>query len=221
MSDLTAFFQSLVHIDEHIGWLIHQLGPWAYLAIFALLFAETGFVVTPFLPGDTLLFTAGIFAAKGSLNIYLLIPVMILGPLAGDITNFHIGKWIGPHLFKREKSRIFKRSHLERTHKFFEVYGGKTIILARWVPIVRTFAPFVAGLGRLTFGKFIGYSIAGAVIWVNVCTFAGYFFGNLPWVKNNFELAMLAMILVTLIPLMLETLRHQIKKFSKTKNADH
>lgn len=213
MNSIERLLRTITHLDRHISWTINHYGAWTYVIIFFLLFAETGFVITPFLPGDTLLFTAGFFASpdKHALNLFILIPVMILGPLAGDITNFHIGKWIGPRLFHDEKSRFLRRSNLERTHQFFETYGSRTIILARWVPIVRTFAPFVAGLGRLTFDKFIIYSVIGAVIWVTVCTSAGYFFGNLPIVKNNFEVAMLGMILVTLTPVLIEATRHRIK----------
>ncbi len=213
MNSASRLLSTFTHLDKHIAWLIHQFGPWSYIIIFLLLFAETGFVITPFLPGDTLLFVAGFFAspAKGALNPFILVPVLILGPLAGDITNFHIGKWLGPKLFHNEKSKFFNRAHLQRTHDFFETYGSRTIILARWVPIVRTFAPFVAGLGRLTFDKFIMYSIIGAVIWVLVCTSSGYFFGNLPIVKNNFEWAMVGMIAVTLTPVLIEGFRHRLK----------
>jgi len=171
--------------------------------MFAIVFAETGLVVTPFLPGDTLLFAAGIFSSSGGgLFLPLVLLVLTLAPILGDTVNYHVGKFFGPKIFSSETSRILNRKHLAETHRFFDRHGSKTVMLARWVPVVRTFAPFVAGFSGMPFRVFIGWSSLGAVIWVWVCTFAGFFFGRIPWVRQNFEFAMLAMVLITVLPLL-------------------
>ncbi len=211
MQSITHFFHFLLHIDEKVEPLIRHNGSGTYVIFFAVLFAETGFVITPFLPGDTLLFFAGIFARpeKHALNLGILLPVMTFAPLCGDITNFHIGMFLGPRLFSNAHSKLFRRSALDKTHEFFEKHGKNTIVLARWVAIVRTFAPFVAGMGQMPFKVFIKYSAIGAVAWVWACTLAGYFFGGIPAVRDNFGLAVLGMLLVGAVPIAIEILKQR------------
>jgi membrane-associated protein len=205
-----SLLHRLLHIDQEISLLIQQHGPWwVYAVLFIILFCETGLIVAPFLPGDTLLFAAGVLAHPGhhAFDLWVLLPILTVAPLCGDTVNFLVGSWLGPRLFHYENSKIFKRKNLAKTHEFFEKYGRRTIILARWVPIVRTFAPFVAGMSQMDFKHFLSYSVAGAFIWVWVCTFAGYFFGGLPVVQNNFGVAMIVMALITFIPLAFEVIR--------------
>ncbi|BBO23005.1 MAG: membrane protein [Chthonomonadaceae bacterium] len=200
----------LLNLDSHLEGVIAQYGPWVYGILFAIVFMETGLVVTPFLPGDTLLFAAGIFSQPdGGLNLWLVALTFLFAALAGDNVNYQIGRLLGRRLFRNENSRVFKRSHLDRTHAFFERYGGKTIILARFVPIVRTFTPFVAGMGAMTFSRFIVYSVSGALLWVVVCVGAGYLFGRIPVVRDNFAVAVLGIIGVSLIPAAIEFIRHR------------
>ncbi|KAA0237055.1 MAG: DedA family protein, partial [Armatimonadetes bacterium] len=188
-----ALIDLFLNLDTHLEGVIAQYGPWVYGILFAIVFMETGLVVTPFLPGDTLLFAAGIFSQpEGGLNLWLVALTFLFAALAGDNVNYQIGRLLGRRLFRNENSRVFKRSHLDRTHAFFERYGGKTIIIARFVPIVRTFTPFVAGMGAMTFSRFIVYSVAGALLWVVVCVGAGYLFGRIPVVRDNFAVAVLA-----------------------------
>lgn len=216
MDQIVHLLDILRHLDKTIGGLITNYGFWSYGILFLVIFAETGFVVTPFLPGDTLLFAAGIFAHpvgdQPGFNIWLLLLILTAAPVCGDTVNYHIGKWIGPRMFSNPKARFLKASNLDRTHAFFERHGGKTVIFARWVPIVRTFAPFVAGMGAMPFKKFITFGLLGSFIWVWVCVGAGYFFGRIPAVRENFEVAMLGMIGVTVLPLIFEGLRHRAKQ---------
>lgn len=200
-----------LHLDEQLGGLINQYGTWIYLILFLTVFCETGLVVTPFLPGDTLLFAAGIFAHEdnGGLNLWLLYLIFMAGALAGDNVNYQIGRLLGKRLFKNPKSRIFKQENLEKTHAFMERYGPKAIILARFVPIVRTFCPFAAGMGTMTYRKFLYYSVLGAFLWVIVCVTAGYQFGRIQYVKDNFAVAILAIVAVTLLPILFEWWRHR------------
>lgn len=193
----------LLHIDKHIQALIHQHGSATYAILFAIIFCETGLVVTPFLPGDSLLFAVGVFCnpGKDALNVWATYLVFCSAALIGDTTNYFIGRTFGHKLFRHEDSRIFKKSHLKTTHEFFDKHGKKTIILARFVPIVRTFAPFVAGMGEMPYRKFIGYSFAGAILWVGLFLFAGYFIGRIPAVENNFGIAIFVMVVVTAAPL--------------------
>lgn len=213
-----------LHLDDHLGRLIEQYGPWVYLILFVVVFCETGFVVTPFLPGDTLLFAAGIFAHpdNGGLNVWLLYLVFAVAALCGDNVNYQVGRLLGRKLFNKPNSRFFKRQNLDKTHEFLERHGPKAIILARFVPIVRTFMPFVAGMGTMTFARFIGYSIAGALLWVLVCVTAGYLFGNIPVVKENFAVAVIGLVAVSLLPIAVEWIRHRrkIKKAAKEVKAD-
>jgi membrane-associated protein len=201
-----------LHLDRYLSAIIQQYGLWTYAILFAVIFIETGFVVMPFLPGDSLLFAAGAFAALGALKVGWLIALLASAAIIGDTVNYWVGHFLGPKVFSKEKSRFFKKEHLDRTHAFFEKYGGKTIIIARFVPIVRSFAPLVAGIGRMSYGKFIAYNVIGGVGWVVLLTGAGYFFGNIPVVKNNFSLAILAIIALSTVPIVTEYLRHRKKK---------
>ncbi len=188
---------------------IQQYGTQIYLILFAIVFIETGLVVMPFLPGDSLLFAAGALAARGILDVKLLVLLLIAAALAGDNLNYAIGKFLGPRLLRNENSRFLNRKHLERTHAFFEKYGGKTIIMARFVPIVRTFTPFVAGVGAMTYPGFLAFSVAGASLWVGACTTLGYFFGGLAPVKKHFEIAVIAIVLISVLPMAFELIKHR------------
>ena len=201
-----------LHLDNYLSAIIQQYGLWTYAILFAVIFIETGFVVMPFLPGDSLLFAAGAFAALGALKVGWLIAILAVAAIIGDTVNYWIGHFLGPKVFSREKARFFKKEHLDRTHAFFEKYGGKTIIIARFVPIVRSFAPLVAGIGRMSYGKFIAYNVIGGVGWVVLLTGAGYFFGNIPLVRKNFSLAILAIIALSTVPIVTEFLRHRKSK---------
>jgi membrane-associated protein len=189
--------------------VIREYGTQIYLILFLIVFVETGLVVMPFLPGDSLLFAAGALAASGTLEIGWLLPILVLAALTGDNVNYAIGKFLGPRLLKSEKSRFLNRKHLDRTHAYFDKYGGKTIIMARFIPIVRTFTPFVAGIGAMTYPRFLAYSVAGALLWVGSCTTLGYFFGGLSIVKKNFELVVIAIVLISVLPAFFEYLKHR------------
>ena len=201
---LQTVIDFILHIDRHLAELSLQYGVWIYVILFLIVFCETGLVVTPFLPGDSLLFAAGGIAAVGGMNIHLMAALLIAAAVLGDAANFTIGKYFGARLFSNPDSKIFHQSHLAKTHAFYEKYGGKTIILARFVPIVRTFAPFVAGMGDMHYGRFIRYNIIGALVWVGLLTYAGYFFGELPAVKNNFGLVVIGIIVVSVLPMAVE-----------------
>jgi membrane-associated protein len=203
-----------LHLDSYLSAIIQQYGIWTYGILFVVIFIETGFVVMPFLPGDSLLFAAGTFAALGALKLGWLIGLLAAAAVVGDTVNYWVGHYVGPKVFHRDNARFFKKEHLERTHAFFEKYGGKTIIIARFVPIIRSFAPFVAGIGRMSYGRFIAYNVVGGAGWVVLLTGAGYFFGNIPVVKKNFSLAILAIIVISTIPAMTEALRHRKKTSS-------
>lgn len=200
------------HFNNHLPHLIQDYGVWVYLILFLIILAETGFVVTPFLPGDSLLFVVGAFAATGSLNIFTAFIVLSLAAVIGDSLNYSIGKAIGPKVFKYNDSFFFKKKHLEQTHQFYEKYGAKTIVLARFVPIIRTFAPFVAGIGSMNYAKFLSYNIIGGVAWVAICIFAGFWFGNIPIVKKNFELVVLLIIFISILPIILKVISLRLQK---------
>jgi membrane-associated protein len=201
-----------LHLDQHLNEVIGQYGTWTYLILFLIIFCETGLVITPILPGDSLLFAAGTFAALGSLNVFWVFVLLTIAAIAGDTLNYWIGHWIGPKIFHRENVRFLNKKHLERTHGFYEKYGGKTIIIARFIPIVRTFAPFVAGIGRMSYWKFIAYNVIGGIAWVGICVFAGYFFGNLEIVKNNFSLVIIAILVISVLPMLVEYIRHRASR---------
>ena len=203
MESLQQLLDLFLHVDKHLLELVEDYGTWIYAILFAIVFLETGLVVTPFLPGDSLLFAAGALAGVGALDVRLLILLLIVAAIAGDSLNYAIGRRVGPRVF-REGSRFFKQEYLQRTHEFYERHGGKTIVLARFVPIVRTFAPFVAGIGRMNYPKFIAYNIGGGVLWVCLFTLLGYFFGTLPVVKENFSIAVLAIIFLSVLPMVIE-----------------
>ncbi len=204
MSWIEAVLDLLLRLDHHMVWLTTEYGVWTYVILFVVVFAETGLVITPFLPGDSLLFAAGAVAALGTLNVPLLIVLLVIAAVVGDGVNYAIGSAFGERVFTSAQSRWFNRSYLERTHAFYERHGGKTIILARFVPIVRTFAPFVAGIGKMTYGKFAVYNVTGAVIWVVGFVVLGYLFGNHPTVKRNFTLVIFGIVVVSVVPMVFE-----------------
>uniref|UniRef100_A0A7C4LK38 DedA family protein n=1 Tax=Schlesneria paludicola TaxID=360056 RepID=A0A7C4LK38_9PLAN len=192
----------VLHLDQHFEALVEYCGIWTYVILFAIVFCETGLVVTPFLPGDSLLFGAGAVAALKSdtLNIGWVVALLTIAAIVGDTVNYWIGRWVGPRAFSG-KIRFLQQKHLLRTQEFYERYGGKTIILARFVPIVRTFAPFVAGIGLMNYRQFIAYNVIGGILWVVICTLGGYFFGNIPWVKDNFEIVVVAIVAISVLPM--------------------
>ena len=206
MEFLKTAIDFFLHLDKHLAEIISQYGTWTYAILAAILFCETGLVVTPLLPGDSLLFAAGTFAALGSLDPRILNVLLFVAVLAGDNLNYWIGRWVGPRAFTGEM-RFFRKEYLERTRAFFGRHGGKTIILARFIPIVRTFTPFVAGIGAMTYPRFLAYSIAGGAFWVSGFIWAGYFFGNLPVVRDNFSLVILAIIAISVMPIAVEAIR--------------
>ena len=211
--ELIAYFIDIfIHLDRHLSVVIQNYGTLTYLILFLIIFCETGLVVTPFLPGDSLLFAAGTFAAIGALDVTKTFILLSIAAVAGDTVNYWIGNFIGPKVFHKEGVRFLNKKHLEKTHQFYERYGGKTIIIARFIPIIRTFAPFVAGIGSMTYGRFLSYNIIGGILWIAICVFAGYFFGNIPIVKQNFSIVILAIILVSIMPGIIEFIRHRYRE---------
>jgi len=207
--DFIKFFIELVmHLDKHLAVLTRDYGVWTYLILFLIVFCETGLVVTPLLPGDSLLFAAGNIAALGSIRVDLLFAILSVAAVSGDTVNYWAGNIIGPRVF-RANGRFLKKEYLDRTHLFYEKYGGKTVILARFVPIVRTFAPFVAGVGSMSYGRFFAYNILGGVSWIALFVLSGYYFGALPVVKQNFSIVILAIIIISILPAALEFIRHR------------
>ncbi len=199
----------ILHIDRHLAELTAAYGPWIYGILFLIIFCETGLVVTPFLPGDSLLFVAGAIATQDAMNIHLMVILLIIAAILGDAVNYSIGRFFGVRLFANPDSKIFRRRHLEITQTFYARHGGKTIILARFVPIVRTFAPFVAGMGHMPYRRFAAYNVVGAIAWVTLFSYAGYFFGNLPMVQSNLHYLIVAIIFVSILPGVIEILRHR------------
>jgi len=199
----------ILHLDKHLGGLIAQYGAWTYVILLVIIFCETGLVVTPFLPGDSLLFAVGALAATGSLDLATVMILLSLAAIAGDTVNYWIGAYIGPKAFHYENSRFFKKEHLIRTHEFYERHGGKTIIIARFMPIIRTFAPFVAGIGKMNYGYFLSYNVVGGILWICLFLLGGYFFGNIPVVKKNFTLVIFVIIFLSILPGIIEYLRHR------------
>jgi membrane-associated protein len=206
MDFVRSVMDLFLHLDEHLNQIVTTYGVWTHLILFAIVFAETGLVITPFLPGDSLLFAAGALAALGSLDLWLLVVLLIGAAILGDTVNYWVGAWIGPRAFSGNV-RFLRKDYLDRTHAFYEKHGGKTIILARFVPIIRTFAPFVAGVGAMSYPRFILYNVTGAVLWVGIFVPLGYFFGNMPTVKENFSLVILAIIALSVMPIAVEAVR--------------
>lgn len=201
------FIDFILHMDEHLPQLINDFGIWTYLILFLVIFCETGLVITPFLPGDSLIFLLGALAKSGDINFPAIIAVLMVAAVLGDTCNYEIGRFFGAKLFRNKNSKIFKKQYLDKTHNFYEKYGGKTIILARFVPIIRTFAPFVAGMGSMSYKKFISYNIIGGIFWVALFSFGGFFFGGIPWVQNNFFIVAIAIILISLMPAVIAFLK--------------
>jgi membrane-associated protein len=208
MEVLRHLLDLVLHLNRHLDQLVADYGLWVYAILFLIVFCETGLVITPFLPGDSLLFAAGAIAANGRMNVVFLMGLLIVAAILGDTVNYWIGRLAGEKL-QRRWPRLIRREHLDRTHAFFERYGGKTIIIARFVPIVRTFAPFVAGAGSMSYGRFMFYNVAGGILWVVTCTLAGYFFGNLKVVQDNFTLVILAIIILSILPAVFEFWRER------------
>jgi membrane-associated protein len=206
MDLLRSFIDLFLHLDQHLAEVINKYGIWTHLILFLIVFAETGLVVTPFLPGDSLLFAAGTFAAIGSLDLWLLVVLLVGAAILGDTVNYWVGAWIGPRAFTGNV-KYLRKDYLDRTRAFYEKHGGKTIILARFVPIIRTFAPFVAGVGAMSYPKFITYNIVGALLWVGLFVPAGYFFGNIPAVRKNFTLVIFAIIALSVLPIAIEAIK--------------
>ena len=207
MQLITQFIDYFLNLDKHLAELVSEYGTWTYSILFLIVFCETGLVVTPLLPGDSLLFAAGAIAALGDLNVWFLIGILLVAAILGDTVNYHIGKAIGPKVFTQKDSRFLKQEYLRKTEKFYQKHGGKTIIIARFVPIVRTFAPFVAGVGTMDYRQFIKYNIAGAFLWVFSLVLAGYWFGQLPIVKENFGLVVVAIIIISVMPMVIEFIK--------------
>jgi membrane-associated protein len=202
-----------LHLDRYLGMFLHDYGLWVYALLFAIIFAETGFVVTPFLPGDSLLFVAGTLAAAGGgLDVQWLIPLLIAASFGGDNTNYWIGHHLGPRVFRHDGSRLLNHQYLDRTRAFYDRHGGKTILLARFLPILRTFAPFVAGIGRMPYARFLAFSFTGSVLWIGLFVLAGYFFGHLPVVRKNLTLVMLGIIVISILPGTIAWLRHRFNR---------
>lgn len=206
----------IIHIDKHLFEIVSQYQFWTYLILFVIIFCETGLVVTPFLPGDSLLFAAGAIAAMegNPLNIFVLVLVLIVAAIIGDSVNYEIGKLLGHKVYERDY-RFIKKEHLLKTHEFYEKHGGKTIIIARFMPIIRTFAPFVAGVGEMSFKRFVSFNIVGGVLWVTAFSFAGYFFGNIPVVKQNFTIVVFSIIFISLLPMVYAFVQAKFKKDPK------
>jgi membrane-associated protein len=201
----------ILHIDVHLQEIIVAYGVWTYAILFAIIFCETGLVVTPFLPGDSLLFATGAFAATGSLDVIWIFILLSLAAIIGNIVNYSIGYYVGPNIMQKKNIRFINKEYLERTHKFYEKHGGKTMVIARFVPIIRTFAPFVAGIGFMTYGRFMFFNIVAGIAWVGIFVFGGYYFGNLPAVKNHFTLVIVAIIIISMVPVVIEFIRHRFQ----------
>jgi len=209
MELVSTLLDYLIHLDRHLSIIIQNYGLWTYLLLFLIVFCETGLVVTPFLPGDSLLFAVGTFCALGALDLGLVIVLLSFAAIAGDSVNYAIGVRVGPQIFRKKDSRFLNHEYLERAHRFYEKYGAKTIVIARFVPIIRTFAPFVAGIGRMTYSKFVLYNVAGGILWVASLTLAGYLFGTIPVVRQNFTLVIFAIIIISILPAIIEVLRQR------------
>ncbi len=209
MEMIADFIGLFTHLEEHLTTIIGTFGAWSYVILFLIIFCETGLVVTPLLPGDSLLFALGTFAALGALELEVLLVTLSLAAVAGDAVNYAVGHILGPRIFRGENVRFLKKEYLDRTHRFYEKYGGKTIFLARFVPIIRTFAPFVAGIGSMTYWRFACYNVLGGITWIAAFILGGYYFGSLPFVKHNFTLVIFAIIVISILPALIEYLRQR------------
>lgn len=216
MDIILYFVDFFIHLDKYLPAIIQSFGIWIYVIVFIVIFCETGLVVTPILPGDSLLFTLGALAALGSLHIEILLVSLSIAAIAGDSVNYSIGHYIGPKVFSYKDSRFFKKEYLKRTHDFYEKHGGKTIIIAQFMPIIRTYAPFVAGVGAMTYSKFILFNITGCISWVFICLLSGYFFGNIPAVKNNFSFVIVAIVMISVTPAFIAYVRQKFLSRRKT-----
>lgn len=212
MELINQLIDFVLHLDTHLSEIINNFGGLTYLLLFGIIFCETGLFMAPFLPGDSLIFVVGALSAVGTLNLWFSLVILILAAIIGDTVNYHIGKYLGPKVFKNQNVRFLNKKHLEKAQRFYEKHGGKTVIMARFVPIVRTFAPFVAGIGSMAYGRFLLYNIVGGISWVSICIFAGYFFGNISFVKDNFSLVVLAIIGISVLPAIIAWLKSRIKK---------
>ena len=219
MDWISSLIDLFLHLDRHLNGVVQDYGTWTYLILFLVIFCETGLVVTPILPGDSLLFAAGTFAAGGALDPQWLFLLLALAAVLGDTVNYWAGHWVGPRVFHQEEVRFLKKEYLLQTHAFYERHGGKTIIIARFIPIIRTFAPFVAGIGAMSYGRFILYNITGGVLWIGLFVYGGYFFGNIPLVRKNFSLVIVAIIILSVMPGVVEFLRQRIQKKSSQVKA--
>jgi len=209
MRFLVRFADLFLHLDTYLGGVIQSYGNWTYLILFVIIFCETGLVVTPILPGDSLLFAIGMFSASGAIELSKAWPLLVCAAILGDNVNYAVGNYIGPRVFHYENSRIFRKEYLRKTHEFYEKYGGMTIILAKYVPIVRTFAPFVAGVGAMTYPRFLLFNVVGGATWVTVIMLAGYYFGNIPVVKNNFTMVVMAIVAASMLPGLIGYFKHR------------
>jgi membrane-associated protein len=209
MDLLLQFFDILLHLDKHLAVLVQNYGPWVYAILFFIIFAETGFVVTPFLPGDSLLFVAGALAALGGMDILLLMATLATAAILGNQVNYHIGRYIGPRVFHWEDSRFFNRKALEKTHAFYEKHGGKAVVISRFLPLFRTFVPFVAGVGSMSYARFTAFNVSGALLWVLSLCMLGFWFGNEPWIKQNLTLVIIGIIVISNIPVVIGWWQHR------------
>ncbi len=214
MGLIPNFIDFFLHLDKCLGAIIQNYGIWTYLLLFLIIFCETGLVVTPFLPGDSILFAAGALAATGSFDVVWLFIILSVAATIGNVVNYSVGRFVGPKIFQKENVRFLNKRHLERAHQFYEKYGGKTIIITRYIPIIRTFAPFVAGIGQMTYWRFFIYNFVGGVSWIAVFVFGGYYFGNIPLVKQNFSLVIFAIIIISVLPAIIEFLRQRKQQTS-------
>jgi len=212
MEILLHLWDFIVHLDRHLAALLQEYGVWIYALLFVIIFCETGLVVTPFLPGDSLLFVAGTLWAVSDMNVHMLVLLLVIAGIIGDAVNYSVGQYLGPRVFQWEDSRFFNRRALLRTHEFYERYGGKTIVIARFVPFIRTFAPFVAGIGTMTYSKFAFYNVSGALLWVVSLTYAGYFFGNIPVICNNLTFVIFGIIGLSLLPIVVELYKARMRR---------
>lgn len=211
MNLISGLIDLVLHLDKHLGILINNYGAWIYVILFLIILFETGLVVTPFLPGDSVIFAASAFAALGLLNIFILIPLLMVAAILGDTINYNIGRNLGQKLLKHGDSRFIKKEYIDRTNAYYDKYGGKTIIIARFIPIVRTFAPFVAGIGSMHYKQFITYNSIGGILWVLIVSLLGFFFGNIPIIANNFSIAIIVMILISILPAVIGLFKEKVK----------